>query len=72
METESSRTAAWFCCLPSVSLSSSDKRGKATVILPTGNFTHIVDRMKALIACHVFSVTGRPVAGDCVARVKGA
>ena len=28
--------------------------------------------MEALIACHVFSVAGTPVAGDSVARVKWA
>jgi hypothetical protein len=53
-----------------VSRSSSDKRGKATVILSTGDFTQAVDRVKALIPCHVFSVARRPVAGDSVVRVK--
>jgi hypothetical protein len=34
-------------------------------ILSTGEFAQRVDRMKALVVCHVFSVAGRPVAGDC-------
>jgi hypothetical protein len=54
----------------SVSLSSSDKTGKETVILSTGDFTQTVDLVKVLIAC--FSVAGRPVAGDSVDRVKAA
>ena len=37
-------------------------RGNATAILSTGDFTQTVVRLKALIACNVFSV----------ARVKGA
>jgi hypothetical protein len=55
-----------------VSLLVFDKTAKATVILSTGDFTQTVDRVKAVIACHVFSVAGRPVAGDFVARVEGA
>ena len=65
-------TTAWFCCLPSFSLSSNDNRGKATVILSTGDFTRTVDLVKDLTACHVFSVAGRPVAGDPVTGVKRA
>jgi len=54
-----------------VSVSSSDGTGKATVILSNGDFTQTVDRVKALIACHVFFVAGKPVAGDSVAYMKG-
>jgi hypothetical protein len=66
------KTTARFCRIPSVSPSSSDKRGKATAILSKGDFTQTVDSVKALIACHVFSAFGRTVAGDSVARMKGA
>ena len=45
-------------------MSSSDTRRKATVTLSAGDFMQTVDREKALIARHVFSVAGRPVAGD--------
>jgi hypothetical protein len=62
---------AWFCCHPLLSLSWSDKRGKATIIQSTGDFTQTVARVKALTAYHVFSVAGRPVAGDSLDRVKG-
>lgn len=55
----------------SVALSSSDGIGKATVILSNGDFTQTVDRVKALIACHVFFVAGKPVAGGSVTCVKG-
>jgi hypothetical protein len=51
---------------------SSDKRGKATVILQTGEFTKTIDLVKALTVCHVFSAADRPVAGDYDAHVKGA
>ena len=64
---ESSHTAAWFCCLPLVSLSSSDKTGKST---ETGDFTQTGDCVQALIACDVLSVADRPVAGESVDRVK--
>jgi hypothetical protein len=69
---ESSHTAAWFCCLALVSLSSSDKWGKATVILSTQDFTRTDGRVKTVVDFHVFSVAGRPVAGDSVARVREA
>jgi hypothetical protein len=41
-------------------------------MLSTGVFTQAVDRVKALIACYVFSVAGRPIAGHSAARVKEA
>jgi hypothetical protein len=44
-----------------VSLSSKDSRGKATAILSTGDFPQTVDNVKALTACHLFSVAGKPV-----------
>lgn len=52
----------WFYCPPSVSLS-------VTVTPSNGDFTQGVDRMKALIACHVFFAAGKSVAGDSVAYV---
>jgi hypothetical protein len=55
-----------------LSLSSSNKTGKATPILSMGDYADNVDRVEALTACHVFPVAGRPVAGDSVDRVKGA
>jgi len=69
---EISHAAAYFFCFPSISLSSSNTRVQAIVIPSTGDFRQAVDLVKALIACHVFSVAGRPVAGDSLARVKGA
>ena len=50
-----------------VSLFSVDKRGRATVILSTRDFTQTVDCVKALIACNIFAVGVGPVA-----RGKGA
>jgi hypothetical protein len=40
--------------------------------LVDGDFTQTVERVKALIACHVFSVACRPVTGHSVTRVKWA
>jgi hypothetical protein len=45
-----------------VSLSSVDKRERATVILSTRDFTQTVDCVEALIACNIFAVAGGPVA----------
>jgi hypothetical protein len=67
----SSHIAAWFGCLPSVSLSSGDKRGKAKAVLSTGDFGRKVDRVKAITVYHVFPVASRPVVSDSVAHVKG-
>jgi hypothetical protein len=50
-----------------VSLSSSNKQGKATAVLSTRLYG-----LKALAACHVLSVTGRPLTVDFVARVTEA
>ena len=50
---------------------SSEKRGKATVILPTGDCTKTIGLVKALTACHAFPVAGRPVAGNYEAHVEG-
>ena len=51
-----------------VSMSSKDSRGKLTTILSTEDFPQTVDNVKALIACHLLSVAGKPV----VSRVKAA
>jgi hypothetical protein len=50
---------------------SSEKRGKATVTLSTVDFTRSTV-WKPSIACDVFHVAGRPVAGNSVDRNKGA
>jgi hypothetical protein len=42
---------------------SRDKRRKATVILLTGDYTKTIGLVKALTACHAFSIPGRPFAG---------
>jgi hypothetical protein len=55
-------------CGSAVSLSSKDSTGKATAIMSTGDFPRTMDNVKALIACHLFSVAGKPV----VSRVKAA
>ena len=39
---------------------------RATGILSTGDFPQTVDKLKALAACHLFSVAGKPV----VSRAK--
>lgn len=57
-------------CLPKFPQSSSDKRRKATVILSPGRRTQTVDRVKTLVAFHVLSVTGRPVADDSILKMK--
>ena len=71
---ESSHTTVWFClpsfCL-SVCLSQSEKEEKATVILSPGDFKQTVDRVKALILSHVFSVASTALAVDFAARLKG-
>ena len=41
-------------------------------ILPSGGFARTVALVRTLIACHVFSATGRPVNGHPVANVRGA
>ena len=64
------QTTVLLCCLPTLPQSSSDKRRKATVILPPGRRTQTVDRVKTLVAFHVLSVTGRPVVVDCVLGVR--
>ena len=68
---EGPHTTAWFCCLHSASLSSSEGTGKAAVILSSGDFTQTVEGVKAVTAYHVFFVAGKPVVGHSVACVKG-
>jgi hypothetical protein len=47
-----------------------EKKGRSNSV--EGRLLRRVDRVKALIACHVFPVADRPVAGDSADRVKGA